>query len=123
MANQKYFDSQDQDPVGALWQQNAWLQKRVSDLERQVDNSYSVTAIPRIDPVTYPNPYEGQRAIDEADEQHTWYSNGEWRKAASSGAQAMVKGCGLLHPSSYKILIVAYCPALRDLNRSSQPSR
>lgn len=81
MANPKYFSNEDPDPVGALWQENARLTKRISDLEREVRNVYSVPALPRIDPITHPNPYEGMRGIDVADEQHTWYSNGTWRKA------------------------------------------
>lgn len=85
MANPKYFDNEDVDPVGALHQQIAALHKRASDLERELRNQFSMPPIPRIDPTTYPNPYEGMRAIDVVDEQHTWYSNGEWRKAASMG--------------------------------------
>jgi hypothetical protein len=64
-----------------LLRRQAALESHITDLERQIANFDSPAPISRVDPVTYLNPYEGQRAVDPADEQHMWYSNGQWRKA------------------------------------------
>jgi hypothetical protein len=84
VAGSKYFDNESTDPVDELYRMNAALQRRVSDLEREVRNKGAPVPIPRLDILTHPNPYEGQRAIDTVDEQHAWYSDGRWRKAIAA---------------------------------------
>lgn len=81
LSRDKYLPNEGQDFVEEVMRKNETLERRISDLERALMNQDTPPAIPRIDPVTYPDPYEGQRAIDITDEQHTWYSDGEWRKA------------------------------------------
>jgi hypothetical protein len=85
VSRDKYFPNEGKDLVDEVLRRNANLERRISDLERALANQDTPPAIPRIDPTTYPEPYEGQRAIDITDEQHTWYSDGEWRKAAAGG--------------------------------------
>lgn len=73
------------DVLAELYRRINAIEAYATDLDRRLKNQDAPIALPRIDPLTYilpdANPYEGQRAIDPADEQHMWYSNGEWRKA------------------------------------------
>ena len=85
LSRDKYLPNEGQDFVEEILRRNQLLERRISDLERALMNQDTPPAIPRIDPETYPDPYEGQRAIDITDEQHTWYSDGEWRKAGGLG--------------------------------------
>lgn len=85
MTNSKWFGNSDADPVGDLMRRLASVEAYANDLERKIANFDSPQPLSRVDPVTYRNPFEGQRAIDPADEQHMWYSNGEWRKAGGFG--------------------------------------
>lgn len=81
MADRKYLPNEAVGIIDEILRRNSTLEKRIRDLERRVANQDSPQPLPRIDPTTYPAPFEGQRAIDITDEQHTWYSDGEWRKA------------------------------------------
>lgn len=81
LSRDKYFPPGGNDFVDELLRRNETLERRINDLERALMNQDTPVAIPRVNPLTYPDPYEGQRAIDPADEQHMWYSDGEWRKA------------------------------------------
>ena len=85
MTNSKWFGNSDADPIGDLMRRIAAVESYANDIERRLANYDSPQPVARVDPLTYLNPYEGQRAIDPADEQHMWYSNGEWRKAAAGG--------------------------------------
>lgn len=80
----KYFSNESPDLVDELLRRNEELATRINDLERAFFNQNSPAPLARIDPATFSSPYEGQRAIDESDEQHTWYSDGEWRKAGGA---------------------------------------
>lgn len=72
------------DVIGELYRRIASVEAYCNDLERMIRNYDSPQPISRVDPVSYLNPYEGQRAIDPADEQHMWYSDGRWRKAIAA---------------------------------------
>jgi hypothetical protein len=85
MTNSKWFSNADPDVIGDLLRRISAVETYANDLERRFANLDSPYPIARVDPVSYLNPYEGQRAIDPTDEQHMWYSNGEWRKAAGFG--------------------------------------
>lgn len=84
MANQKYLTNEASGLLDEILRRNSALEKQIADLEREVRNQDTPAPLPRIHPLTYPEPYEGQRAIDVTDEQHTWYSNGMWRKGGGS---------------------------------------
>lgn len=75
--------NEDIDPIGELYRRIASVESYCRDLERRMKNFDSPFAISRVDPATYKNPYEGQRAIDPNDEQHMWFSDGRWRKIAA----------------------------------------
>lgn len=77
----KYFRNEGKSLIDEIMRRNSVLEKRVRDLEREVRNQEVRQPLPRFDLESYPTPYEGQRAIDIVDEQHAWYSDGEWRKA------------------------------------------
>jgi hypothetical protein len=81
MTNSKWFGTSDADPIADIMGRLAALESYSNDVERRFANLDSPHPIARVDPVSYENAYEGQRAIDPADEQHMWYSNGAWRKA------------------------------------------
>jgi hypothetical protein len=81
MTNSKWFGTSSGDPIEDIQRRLSAVETYANDLERRVANLDSPQPLPRVDPVSYLNPYEGQRAIDPADEQHMWYSNGQWRKA------------------------------------------
>ena len=81
MTNSKWFGTSDADPIADIMRRLNAVEAYANDVERRFANLDSPQAIARVDPVSYMNPFEGQRAIDPADEQHMWYSNGMWRKA------------------------------------------
>lgn len=85
MADKKYFPNERTGLIDEILRRSSILEQKVRDLERELANQDAPAPLPRIDPLTYPTPYEGQRAIDVVDEQHTWYSNGQWRKAGVFG--------------------------------------
>lgn len=85
MASEKYIENRDPDIFGEMMRRQASMEQQLDDLKRELRNQNAAPPLSRIDPTTYPDPYEGQRAIDVADEQHTWYSDGQWRKAAAGG--------------------------------------
>jgi hypothetical protein len=76
--------NEDADPIGELYRRIASLESYINDIDRRTKNFDSPLPISRVDPLTYQNPYEGQRAIDPTDEQHMWYSDGRWRKAIAA---------------------------------------
>src|SRR5262245_32956077 len=81
MTNRKWFGNEETDLIDEVFRRLGGLSAAVENLERKLDNQHSIRPLTRVDPETYLNPYEGQRAIDPSDEQHMWYSNGQWRKA------------------------------------------
>lgn len=93
MTNSKWFGNSDGDPVADLMRRINAAENYINDLERKIANFDSPQPLSRVDPLTYKNPYEGQRAIDPADEQHMWYSNNQWRKAAG-GVTLFIKVFG-----------------------------
>jgi hypothetical protein len=84
MTNSKWFGTSPSDPVEDLLARLSAVESYANDLERKIANFDSPQPLSRVDPISYQNPFEGQRAIDPADEQHMWYSNGEWRKAGGN---------------------------------------
>lgn len=80
MTNSKWFGNSDADPIADIMRRINAVESYANDLERRLANLDSPQPLARVDPATYLNPYEGQRAIDPSDEQHMWYSNGMWRK-------------------------------------------
>lgn len=81
MTNSKWNKNESLEVIEELYRRNDRVFKRLVDLDRRLSNQDTPPPLPRIDPDAYPDPYEGQRAIDPNDEQHMWYSDGEWRKA------------------------------------------
>jgi len=81
----KYLPNEYPGLIDELMRRDAVLNEKVKNLERIIQNQGAVAPLPRLDPTTYPEPYEGQRGIDVADEQHTWYSDGTWRKPTAGG--------------------------------------
>jgi hypothetical protein len=75
-----YRESQETETISELY-------RRVANLEAQLVSARSIGNIysPRINPIAYPTPVEGQHAIDPADDQHMWFARGEWRKATGFG--------------------------------------
>lgn len=73
-----YRENQETETISELY-------RRVANLEAQLVSAQSIGNIysPRINPIAYPTPVEGQHAIDPADDQHMWYSRNRWRKAGS----------------------------------------
>lgn len=80
----KYNTNEQRDEFDELYRRISVASAELDALEKRMRNMGG-SPLPRLDILRYPYPFEGQRAIDVADEQHAWYSNGEWRKAAAGG--------------------------------------
>ena len=88
----KYLPHESDDLIDELLRRNAVLERQVIGLDRRLKTQGGGTPLHRLDIANYPQPYEGQRAIDIQDEQHAWYSNGQWRKAGGAVLFIKVKG-------------------------------
>jgi hypothetical protein len=83
----KYLPNESSDLIDELLRRNAMLDRRINSLESILRIQGGGTPLHRLDILNYPQPFEGQRAIDVLDDQHAWYANGEWHKAG--GGQAI----------------------------------
>jgi len=72
----EYNPGEDQDTIAELYRRIDLLREEITAMQA-MGNIYT----PRINPIAYPTPVEGQHAIDPADDTHMWYANGAWRKA------------------------------------------
>lgn len=75
---EKYPDSPNRGLIDELYRRNDALERRIKYLENQ-----QTSRIQRVDIEEHPGPIEGQNVVDANDEQHAWFSNGEWRKAGA----------------------------------------
>lgn len=87
----KYLPQEASDQIDELFRRIAVQDRQIEKLDRRL-KAQGGSPLQRLDITTYPVPHEGQRAIDPADEQHTWYSNGAWRKCSTSWCRVGFEG-------------------------------
>jgi hypothetical protein len=95
--NEKYLPRESSDVIDELFRRQARVEARLDQLDRGYKQTGGVP-LQRIDPTAYREPFEGERAIDASDEAHTWYSNGQWRKAGLVWPWIYLEGGGQTLP-------------------------